>query len=95
MKHARKNMVKSISMPDIFSQHNMSIALHIPSQTDVIIKRCVWVKNELYYECLIPQKVHKDEWELCGATYTAKELDFFNRATNGVKIEIEQIKIKK
>ena len=84
--------MSSIRMPDIFSQHKMRVVLHIASQTDIIVERCVWIKNELHYKCLVPQKDEKGKYKLCNATYSENEIELITNP----RLKIEQnINLKK
>lgn len=77
-------------MADLFTK-TMEVALHISSQTNIIIESNHWTNGELLYDCLIPQKDQKGNWVLCNATYNSNELDCAKRSENGLQIEIEQI----
>lgn len=76
---------------ELFSQLNMTVALHKATQSEVIIESISWAKGEQHYNCLIPQKDEKGRWHLCNATYPDNELDLFKRAENGLTIKIEEI----
>lgn len=76
---------------ELFSQLNMTVALHKATQTELIIESVSWTKGEQYYKCLVPQKDEKGRWHLCNATYSDSELDLFKRTKNGLTIIIEEI----
>ena len=78
-------------MADLFSKQ-MQVALHIASQTNIIIEKSYWANGELNYDCLIPQKDEKGDWVLCHATYRDIDVDVTKRSKTGLIIEIEQIK---
>ena len=59
---------------NLFTQLIGSCAIHVKTETPVIIKSCDWYNGELNFDCLVPQLDDKGKVIFCNATYTEKEL---------------------
>lgn len=79
-------------MKDLFTSAGPRVATYLPTMAQVIVRDSYWYKGRLEYHCLVPQKGHKGEWELCDSCYPESAISFDIEATNGAIIILEEIK---
>ena len=63
-------------MEDLFTDNQKGrIAVHLATDSLVIILFADWYKGCLNYKVLVPMKDEKDKTIFCNATYSGKELE--------------------
>lgn len=61
-------------MPDLFTQDIFGrIAIHIATDSQVILLRAQWYKGKLSYDVIVPIEENK-KVVMCNATYSHEEL---------------------
>lgn len=61
---------------NLFTQLIGKLAIHLETESPVIIKSFDWYNGELNFDCLVPQLDEKGKVIFCNATYTEKELKY-------------------
>lgn len=61
-------------MNDLFNKQ-MVVARHKLTQSDIVIRKTVWYKGKVNYDCLVPQLDSNGNVEFCSATYDETEIE--------------------
>ena len=67
-------------MDDLFTENQKGrIAVHLATDSLVIILFADWYKGGLNYKVLVPMKDEKDKTIFCNATYSEYELELLDK----------------
>ena len=76
---------------DLFTSAEPRVAVHLRTMTQVVVYNAIWYKGEMLYDCAIPQKNEKGEYDFCHSAYRENEITFEPVKNRGVRIEIEAL----
>lgn len=63
-------------MKDLFTTACPRTAVHLKTNTLLLVTCRSWYKGEVIYDCLVPQADEKGNTVMCNATYSENEITF-------------------